>query len=294
MLNDDLETGEPTSERKAEDTKDVVRQRYGEIARQPTSCGCPAPVPSDIKGYTKRLGYSDRELTSAPDGANLGLGCGNPVALASLREGDLVLDLGSGAGFDAFVAARAVGERGKVIGVDMTPEMVAKATENAAKAGYRNVVFRVGDIEDLPVEDTSVDVVISNCVINLAPDKERAFKQAYRVLKPGRRLMVSDLVLEKPLPPAIRDDVEAYIGCIAGASLEADYLDAVRQAGFEQVTIVASNVWSIDDTELAQGIQRSELGQHLLDKVGGDVTVLANARRSVKSVQVSAVKPTAQ
>jgi SAM-dependent methyltransferase len=171
--------------------------------------------------------------------------------------------------------------------------MVRKAIENAAKTPYRNVEFRLGEIENLPDQDSSVDVVISNCVINLVPDKERAFKEAFRVLRPGGRLMVSDLVLEKPLPAAIKEDVEAYVGCIGGALVETDYLESIRRAGFEQVHVVSGTVWSIGDEELGGQIQKSELGQRLLDKLDGNVVALADARRSVKSIKVSAFKPAA-
>src|SRR3989337_4332744 len=196
------------------------RDRYAGIARQgssccgpETSCGCTV-TPEDA---SQRIGYSEEELKAVPPGSNLGLGCGNPIALASLKEGETVLDLGSGAGFDCFLAARAVGSKGRVIGVDMTPEMIEKARENARKGGYANVEFRLGEIENLPAADNSVDAIISNCVINLSPDKKQVFNEAYRVLRPGGRLMVSDIVLYKELPDAIRNSVESYIGCLSGA-----------------------------------------------------------------------------
>lgn len=192
------------------------------------------------------MGYSDSELSSVPEGANLGFGCGNPVALASLKEGDVVLDLGSGAGFDAFLSAQRVGKTGRVIGVDMTPEMIAKAKENAKKGNYSNVEFRMGEIEKLPVEDSSIDVIISNCVINLSPDKEAVFKEAYRVLKAGGRLMVSDLVLAKELPQEIRDSVEAYVGCLAGAIKKEEYLRFIEQAGFQGIKIISEASYPVD------------------------------------------------
>ena len=194
----------------------------------------------------QRIGYSEAELTAVPEGANLGLGCGNPIALASLKEGETVLDLGSGAGFDCFLAAGRVGSTGKVIGVDMTPEMLERARENARKDNIENVEFRQGDIEHLPVEDGCVDVIISNCVINLAPDKGRVFSEAFRVLKPGGRLMVSDIVLTKPLPEFVKNSIAAYIGCVAGASLREDYLEAMRQAGFENVTVQGETPFPVD------------------------------------------------
>jgi ubiquinone/menaquinone biosynthesis C-methylase UbiE len=168
----------------------------------------------------------------------MGLGCGNPVALASLKEGEVVLDLGSGAGFDCFLAANRVGKTGKVIGVDMTPEMLEKARENARKGSYENVEFRLGEIENLPVADSSVDAIISNCVINLSPDKERVFKEAFRVLKPGGRLMVSDLVLLKELPDFIKKSVVSYVSCIAGAIRKEEYMGAIKGAGFQEVKII--------------------------------------------------------
>lgn len=190
--------------------------------------------------YSENLGYSKEELMHVPKGADLGLGCGNPVALATLKEGEVVLDLGSGAGLDVFIAAKTVGERGKVIGVDMTPAMINKAKEIAKRAEINNVKFRLGEIENLPVEDNAVDVVISNCVINLSPDKARVFEEAYRVLRPGGRLMVSDIVLTKPLPESVQQSIAAWTGCIAGASLKKEYLEAIRNAGFRNVEILSS------------------------------------------------------
>jgi ubiquinone/menaquinone biosynthesis C-methylase UbiE len=172
----------------------------------------------------------------------MGLGCGNPVALASLKEGEVVLDLGSGAGFDCFLAANRVGTNGRVIGVDMTPEMIEKARRNAQKAGYENVEFRLGEIENLPVADNSVDAVISNCVINLSPDKESVFREAFRVLKPGGRLMVSDLVLLKELPDFIRKSVVSYVSCIAGAVRKEEYMGAIEGAGFQEVRIIDETI----------------------------------------------------
>ena len=172
-----------------------------------------------------------------PSGANLGLGCGNPLATALLKAGDVVLDLGSGAGFDAFLAAKKVGSRGKVFGVDMTDEMLEKAKENAKKGGFTNVEFKKGDIENLPLDDNSVDAVISNCVINLAPDKAKVFKETYRVLKTGGRLMVSDVVLVKPLPNNLKNDKDLLIGCVSGAILKEDYLNLLKKTGFTKITI---------------------------------------------------------
>jgi len=216
---------------KSKNIKKKVRESYGEIAKKGISCCSPTNEPCSC-------GYSEQEIASVPEGSNLGLGCGNPIALASLKPGEIVLDLGSGPGFDAFLAAQKVGKRGKVIGIDMTPEMIAKARENARKGKFNNVEFRLGEIEQLPVEDNAVDIVISNCVINLSPDKEKVFKEAYRVLKPGGRLMVSDLVLLKELPESVKKSEEAYVGCIAGAMLKKDYIRAAEKAGFKDLKVV--------------------------------------------------------
>lgn len=235
--------------KKTENIKEVVKEKYAEIAIKETSCcptcSCCAPTNS-AKDISKTVGYSDEEVNTVPEGANLGLGCGNPVALASLKNGDIVLDLGSGAGFDAFLASKRVGNTGRVIGVDMTPEMIDKAKENAKKGGYKNVEFRLGEIEKLPVEDNSVDVIISNCVINLSPDKESVFKEAFRVLKPNGRLMVSDLVLVKDLPANIKGSIEAYVGCIAGAIKKNDYLNFIKMAGFKNIEVISESNYPVD------------------------------------------------
>jgi arsenite methyltransferase len=219
-----------------------VREGYGKIAREGGSCcgdggsACCGGA-SPARDISRNIGYSDEDLDNAPEGSNLGLGCGNPLALAALEEGETVLDLGSGAGFDCFLAANRVGPRGKVIGVDMTPEMLERARENARKNVYANVEFRLGEIEALPVADRAVDVVISNCVINLSTDKAAVFREAYRVLRPGGRLMVSDIVLTRALPDFVRESVRAYLGCVAGAMPEEDYLAAVEAAGFTDVRV---------------------------------------------------------
>jgi len=241
------------------DIQKEVKKKYGQIAKSSSSCcgpvaagrggpakaGCCSASPS-AEELSAGVGYSPAELASIPEGANLGLGCGNPVALASLKAGETVLDLGSGGGIDCFLAARKVGPEGRVIGVDMTPEMVRLARENAAKSGLKNVEFHQGEIESLPVEDGSVDAVISNCVINLSPDKERVFREVYRALKPGGRMMVSDIVLDGELPEKVKDSVAAYTGCIGGAMKRQDYLGAIARAGFTQVEIVAENKVPVD------------------------------------------------
>jgi arsenite methyltransferase len=230
--------------------KKKVREGYAKIAKQETSCCGSIDVccgsATSPEAISKTIGYTDEQLRSVPEGANLGLGCGNPTALASLQPGEVVLDLGSGAGFDCFLAANKVGPKGKVIGVDMTPEMLKKAKENAKKAGYKNVEFRRGEIEKLPVENSSVDVVISNCVINLSPDKKKVFEETFRVLKSGGRLAVSDIVLLQELPEKIKNSVEAYVGCISGAILKDRYLQLLKDAGFIDVTITDESSYQID------------------------------------------------
>jgi SAM-dependent methyltransferase len=215
---------------KEDNIKTIVRKGYADVAKKEQSC-CGSTI-------SEQLGYSKEELESVPQGADLSLGCGNPVALASLKEGETVLDLGSGGGLDCFLAANKVGEKGKVIGVDMTPEMLDKARANAQKTKHKNVEFRLGEIENLPVADNTVDIVISNCVINLSPDKKRVFKEAFRVLKPGGRIMISDIVLLKQLPEIIKKSVKAYIGCLSGAILKNKYIEAIKEAGFQQVKIL--------------------------------------------------------
>jgi SAM-dependent methyltransferase len=225
-----------------------VRDRYAGIARQESSCCGPATTcagPDPARDVSRRIGYSAEEMESVPRGANLGLGCGNPMALASLEKGETVLDLGSGAGFDCFLASREVGPEGRVIGVDMTHEMIEKARGNARKGGYGNVEFRLGEIENLPVADASVDVVLSNCVINLSTNKRRVFEEAFRALKPGGRLMISDLVLSRPLPDRLRDSVSAYVGCIAGAVPKEEYLEALKAAGFQDVGIAEESSFPV-------------------------------------------------
>ncbi|MCU0560727.1 MAG: arsenite methyltransferase [Desulfobacterales bacterium] len=231
--------------------REKVREGYGRVARENRSC-CGAGSSccgssASIQSIGEMIGYSKDEMNQVPEGANLGLGCGNPVALAGLKEGQTVLDLGSGAGFDCFLAARVVGESGRVIGVDMTPEMVAKARENAQKGGYGNVEFRLGEIENLPVENASVDLILSNCVINLSPEKPKVFAESFRVLKPGGKLSVSDVVLLNPLPPLLAQSAAAYLGCVAGASLKGDYLEMLGSAGFADVKVAGEDPFYLGD-----------------------------------------------
>jgi SAM-dependent methyltransferase len=227
------------------EVKEYVKKRYGEIAESVESCcpSCCCTTPIDV---ALNIGYSKEDIENIPIEASMGLGCGNPVALAGLKEGEIVLDLGSGGGIDAFLAANKVGTKGKVIGVDMTKEMIEKAQATAKKYGYENTDFRLGEIENLPIEDDSVDVIISNCVINLAPDKGKVFKEAHRVLKTGGRLMISDLVTEEKLPQEITNSFEAWAGCIAGALLKRTYLETIEKAGFEKVKIISESTYDID------------------------------------------------
>jgi SAM-dependent methyltransferase len=225
--------------------KNKVKEGYGRVAVENRSC-CGAGSSccgssASFQAIGEMIGYSKEDMSQVPEGANLGLGCGNPVALASLQEGQTVLDLGSGAGFDCFLAAKAVGEKGRVIGVDMTPEMVAKAQENAEKGGYQNVEFRLGDIENLPVPNGSVDVILSNCVVNLSPEKPKVFAEAFRVLKSGGKLTLSDVVLLRPLPAVLTNSAAAYLGCVAGASLKSDYIGMLNEAGFADVQVVGES-----------------------------------------------------
>jgi len=236
------------------DIRVTVREQYGALAEGKdgccgsTGCGCAEPARSALSD----IGYTPEQAAAIPEGADLGLGCGNPLAHAAVKRGETVLDLGSGAGIDAFLAAREVGPEGRVIGVDMTPAMLDRARANAAKAGYANVEFRLGEIEHLPVADGTVDLVISNCVVNLSPQKDQVFREAYRVLKPGGRMLVSDLVLERSLPKEIKESIEAYVGCIAGASLKEDYLRFIREAGFEGVEIVRESAYGSAPVTSAQ------------------------------------------
>jgi len=271
---------------KEDKIKKIVRNRYAKIAKTnssccTTSCGCGAQTNKEM---SKLVGYSEEEMDSVPEGANMGLGCGNPTALASLKEGETILDLGSGGGFDCFLAANKVGKTGKVIGVDMTPEMLEKARANARTNKYKNVEFRLGEIENLPLADSSVDVVISNCVINLSPDKKRVFEEAYRTLSPNGRLMVSDIVLLEDLPDVIRKNAEAYGACIAGAEKKERYLALIEGAGFRNVKIIEEAIFPIEDVlsdpSVQKVIETLKLTQQQLKKI----------EKSIVSIKVSATK----
>jgi len=274
---------------KEEETKKIVREGYAKIVKQNSSCCAPAKSccgsTNPTQEISKKIGYTEEELEVVPEGANLGLGCGNPVALASLKEGETVLDLGSGAGFDCFLAASRVGNRGRVIGVDMTPEMLEKARENARKGNYTNVEFRLGEIESLPVADNSVDIVISNCVVNLSPDKKRVFAEAFRALKPGGRLMISDLVLLKELPDFIKNSIEAYIGCVSGAILKDEYLRVIKAAGFQDVKIV-------DEASFpAEFIVSDPTVKKIIENLKVPSEKVRGVANSVISIKVYGVKP---
>jgi len=235
---------------KENDIKKVVRKGYAKVARGGTdSCCSVKSCCGDIdakQDTSKNVGYSEDDIKAVPEGSNLGLGCGNPVALASLKKGETVLDLGAGAGFDCFLAAQKVGDQGKVIGVDMTADMIDKARDNAQKGKYQNVEFRLGEIENLPAADNSVDAVISNCVINLSVNKRRVFEEAYRVLKPGGRIMISDIVLLEPLPDFIKNSIHAYVGCLTGALLKDEYIKTIKAAGIEEVKILEEKSFPVD------------------------------------------------
>lgn len=261
--------------------KDIVKTRYGKIAMQSCSC-CGGGECDEI---SRKVGYTDQQLDEIPSEANLGLGCGNPTAIASIRAGETVLDLGSGAGLDCFLAAAEVGPEGRVIGVDMTQNMIEKANRIAQEHGYRNVEFRQGEIEHLPVDDGSVDLIISNCVINLSPDKEQVFRETFRVLRPGGRLFVSDVVLVGELPERIRDSVAAYVGCLSGAVRKEEYLRIIGETGFSRVRIIDEKPFPADC------MFNDETAKLLL----GDSSYSAEETRqiagAVSSIMVTAWKP---
>jgi len=266
------------------ETKKVVREAYGKIAKSPKGSSCCGGDPCcgpTTKDYAKSLGYSEKELKVIPEEANLALGCGNPTAIAGLKKGEVVLDLGSGAGFDCFLAAEQVGPKGKVIGVDMTPEMLEKARDIAKKRGVRNVEFRLGEIEALPVADASVDVVLSNCVINLSTDKPQVFREVHRVLKPGGRIAISDLALTKELPPKVRESVAAYVGCVGGALLVKDYERAVKDSGLKGVKLTVKSL-----SGCIAPNTKDPLAKAVIDKLGGAEALC----QSVVSVYVEARK----
>jgi arsenite methyltransferase len=272
-----------------QETKKFIRAGYAKIAEQGSSCYGSSPSccggTDFAQAISKNIGYSAEELSGVPEGANLGLGCGNPVALASLKEGETVLDLGSGAGFDCFLAASRVGEKGKVIGVDMTPEMIEKARANAEKGNYANVEFRLGEIEHLPVADGTVDALISNCVINLAPAKKKVFSEAFRALKPGGRMMISDIVLLKELPDFIKNSIEAYIGCVSGAELKDEYLSAIKEAGFQDVQIMGETAFPMEF------MANDPTAREIVENLRIPRKKIAEIAASIRSIKVHGVKP---
>ncbi len=272
--------------------KKIVRDRYGKVAKTANCCGPSQTTRIEITPKTTStscscssgIGYTIEDIESIPDGADLGLGCGNPTASADLKKGETVLDLGSGGGIDCFLAANKVGEEGKVIGVDMTPDMIDVARENALKRNYENVEFRLGEIENLPVADNYVDVIISNCVINLSTEKDKVFQEAYRVLKPNGRVLISDIVLTKEIPESLKNNPDAYADCIAGAVLKEDYLQKIANAGFKDISVIEETTFpetAIDeDPDTLEKIEKSSF---TLEDIK---SVLA----STQSVKVKAIK----
>ena len=272
-----------------QDIREMVRKGYATVAE--SGCGCCGPSSccagaDTAEQISEKIGYSSEEMDAVPDGANLGLGCGNPLAHAAIHGGDTVLDLGSGAGFDCFLASRKVGKTGRVIGVDMTPEMLVRARQNAKKAGITNVEFRLGEIESLPVADNSIDLIISNCVINLSPDKARVFSEAFRVLKFGGTLMISDIVLERDLPEAVLSSIAAYVGCLAGAVRKGEYLDLIQGAGFSDIKVLEESTYPM---EL---MTTDPSAQAVLANLSIPKEELYRIEDSVRSVKVRAVKRT--
>lgn len=271
--------------------KENVKKGYADIVKRNTKksflpavfkCCDPKEMASNIG---KKIGYSEAELQDVPEDANLGIGCGNPTALASIQKGETILDLGSGAGFDCFLAARETGETGQVIGVDITPEMVAQANKNAKKGAYENVVFKVGEIENLPIESNSIDLIISNCVINLSNQKEQVFEEAYRVAKPNGRMMISDIILLNDLPDYVKHSVEGHLACLAGAIRKESYIKAITKAGFAEVRIDKETPFPIElmlNDPIAEKIVREN---NLSEK---EIKAVAN---SIASISISAKKP---
>ncbi|MCE7738657.1 MAG: arsenite methyltransferase [Candidatus Heimdallarchaeota archaeon] len=275
-----------------ENLRKVVRDRYGNVAKKNTSCYgsetelqpkesscCGTPT---IEEVSKAIGYTLEELSSIPEASNMGLGCGNPTAIAEMKEGEVVLDLGSGGGLDCFLSAKKVGTSGKVIGVDMTPDMVDLARKNARKFEYGNVEFRLGEIENIPVADDLVDVIISNCVINLSPEKQRVFNEAFRVLKPGGRISISDMVLLQELPESIRKDDSYLAGCVAGAELKPVYLEMIKKAGFTNIEVskeedIPDKARDFDYEDVVEAVEFDSKEEELafINKVVESVTVTA-------------------
>jgi SAM-dependent methyltransferase len=276
---------EKTQDEAAEGVVAEVRERYGEIAETSGSCCGPkaSPCCGGEQSMSLQIGYGKKDLSAVPEDANLGLGCGAPIGLLELQAGETVLDLGSGAGIDAFLAAEEVGPRGRVIGVDMTPQMVERARKNVASTGHENVEFREGRLEALPVEDGSVDAVTSNCVINLVPDKAAVFAEVARVLKPGGRMVVSDIVLDAPLPEAVKADIAAWVGCLSGAMRREEYVGLVEAAGLTSVEVLKD-----DDYGASMEAVAPDQVRELLERTGATRESLVG---TVRSVTFRAVKP---
>ena len=269
------------------DIKKIVRDAYGKAAQDRSGCcgsGSSSCCPDTAEVLSRNIGYSTAELRNAPSDSNLGLGCGNPTAIASIKEGETVIDLGSGAGFDSFLASRKVGDKGMVIGIDMTPAMLDKARENAQKGNYRNVEFRLGEIENLPAGDNTADLIISNCVINLSPEKEKVFKEARRVLKPGGRMIISDIVLTENLPKKVISSIYAYVGCVGGAVKKDLYLELIKNAGFTEVEIINEISYPFED------FKEDNKADSFLQSTNLTNEDLKKLTRSVRSITVKAVK----
>jgi SAM-dependent methyltransferase len=276
---------------KEKDVRNAIRDRYGGIAAGGSCCGpvntngcCSSADTVDDRSMSDVIGYSPEDRASVPQGADLGLGCGNPLAFTMLKDGDTVLDLGSGGGFDCFLAAKHVGNSGHVIGVDMTPAMVESARENAKKGAYSNVEFRLGEIENLPVADSSVNLIVSNCVINLSLDKTRVFREAYRALKPGGKLIVSDIVLMGKLPLRIQQSIDAYIGCISGAIQRDDYLRIIEDAGFSDVQVLTQKSFGADVLLCDPAAQSLQEEWNISDKVAEE------SAKKIISITITAIK----
>lgn len=274
----------------ANSIQEIVKTGYADIVKRsnrakfiPAFLSC-CNLNDRVKDISHSIGYSEEAMKNAPEGANLGIGCGNPTALASIRPGETILDLGSGAGFDCFLAAKETGETGKVIGVDITPEMVALAQKNAKKGQYKQVEFKVGAIENLPIDSETIDLIISNCVINLPDQKDRVFTEAHRVLKRGGRMMISDIILLHDLPDFVKNSVEGHIACLAGAVRKADYLQAMTQAGFTDIAIEKQSHFPLElmlNDPIAQKIVREN------NLTEGDITAIA---QSIASISIRAQK----
>lgn len=277
----------------SKEVKKIVRERYGEVAKKSSSCCGSKKVSAE--DVSKAIGYTAEELESIPSAANMGLGCGNPTAIASLKEGEVVLDLGSGGGLDCFLAAQKVGPSGRVIGVDMTADMIDLARNNTEKNNFENVEFRLGEIENLPVANDSVDIIISNCVINLSPEKQRVFDEAFRVLKPGGRIAISDIVLLQELPESLRNNKTLLVGCVAGAELKDKYLDMIKNAGFKDIEVKDKDQKLKDLEETLDNIGEPIL---VVDGVTIDIDKFedvkeetSNIQKSIQSIIVTAHKP---